>query len=148
MYRCRLRPDRKGTEVSWVKCRSDFEVRTFYGSLRCATTMLLFIMQTQSRPLDSVLHSDATNGTPTRYKGNPACSFMWKEVVWYITTDGTFTLPLLCCMFLFLPISILYWFHWWIIAKDTTMARGMTFRMYVVERREIDSRYIWREVAS
>ena len=34
-------------------------------------------------------------------------NYVYSEVVWYLTTDGTCALPLLCCAFFILPLTVL-----------------------------------------
>ena len=36
--------------------------------------------------------------------------YIYNEFVWYVTTDGTFALPILCCIFCFVPLMVLWLF--------------------------------------
>jgi hypothetical protein len=34
--------------------------------------------------------------------------FIYEEVIWYLTTDGTGVLPVLCCLFFVVPIAVVF----------------------------------------
>lgn len=42
--------------------------------------------------------------------------YVYNEFVWYVTTDGTFALPILCCIFCFVPLVVL-----WSLLQQPTM---------------------------